>query len=58
MDDEKVGMAHEVKSPQNQPQFSQTTVQNSAKLSGGPEILSKSCQGILFLYITEFLLND
>ena len=25
-DDEEVGMAHEVKSPENQPQFSQTTM--------------------------------
>jgi len=52
-DDEGVGMAHKIKPPKNQPQFSQTMMGqywldklNPNKLSDQPEILSKSCYGI------------
>jgi len=44
-DDEGVGVAHEVKSPENQPQFSQMTIGQywlgKTKLSNEPEMLSK-----------------
>jgi len=61
-EDEKVGVAHEEKSPKNQPQFSQTTIGhywwvklNPNKLSDQPKILSKSCHRILKIsYLTEF----
>ena len=49
-DNEEVGVAHEVKLPKIQPQFSQMIMgqywlgQN--KLSGGPEMLSKCCTEI------------
>jgi len=47
-DDQEVGVAHEVKSPENQPQ---TTMGQywlgRTKLSDRPEMLSKSCHGIL-----------
>jgi len=51
-------VAHEVKSPENQPQFSQTTMGSIGKvkispkkLSDQPEMLSKSCHGILIKYL-------
>jgi len=63
-DDKKVGMAHDVKSPKNQLQFSQTTMgqhrlgkTNPKKLSDQSKMLLhvKSCYGILKkLYLTEF----
>ena len=44
-DDEEVGVAHEVKSPENQPQFSQTMIGqvklSPTKLSDQPEMLLK-----------------
>jgi len=47
-DDQEVGVAHAVKSPKNQPQFSQTTMgqywlgeTKPKKLSDRPEMLSK-----------------
>jgi len=50
-DDKEVGMAHKVKSPKNQPKFSQTTIGQywlgKTKLSDQPEMLLKSCHGIL-----------
>jgi len=60
-DDEEVSEAHEVKSPENQPQFSQTMMGqywlgkiSPNKLSGGSEMLSRSCHGILiFFYLME-----
>jgi len=46
-DNQEVGMAHEVKSSKNQPQFFQTTMGQywlgKTKLSDQPELLSKSC---------------
>jgi len=65
-DNEEVGVAHEVKSPKNQPQFSQTTMgqywlgkTKPKKLSGGPKMLSKSCHGILKnFHQWNFLLTD
>jgi len=53
-DDEEVGMAHKVKSSENQPQFSQTTRGTIGqavklgpnKLSDRPKMLLKSCHGI------------
>jgi len=54
-DDQEVGMAHEVKSPENQPQFSQTRMGQywlgPNKLSNQPEMLSKSCHGILIFFL-------
>jgi len=49
-DDEEVGVAHEVKSPKNQPQFSQTTMGQywlgKTKFSDRSEMLLKSCHEI------------
>jgi len=50
-ENKEVGMAHEVKSPKNQPQFSQTTMGqyqlgNPKKLSDQSKMLLKSCHGI------------
>jgi len=58
-DDKEVGVAHEVKSPENQPEFSETTMGqvkvSPNKLSDRSEVLSKSCHGILkIIYLTEF----
>jgi len=58
-DDQEVGVAHEVKSPENQPQFSQMTMGQYwlgiTKLSDQPEMLSKSCYVILKKnYLAEF----
>ena len=47
-DDEEVGMAHEVKTPE---QFSQTMMRQYWLGFGGPEMLSKSCHGILNFFI-------
>jgi len=51
-------MANEVKSPENQPQFPQMTMGlywlGKTTLSGGPEMLSKSCHGIKKQCLTEF----
>jgi len=47
-DDKEVGIAHEVKSSKNQPQFSQMMMGqywlDPNKPSDQPEMLSKSCQ--------------
>jgi len=59
-DNQEVGVAHEVKSPENEPQFSQTTMMGQYwlgpnKLSDQPKMLSKTCHGILKkVYLTEF----
>jgi len=60
---EEVGVALEVKSPKNHPQFSQMTMGQywlgKTKLSDQPEMLSKSCHRILItFYLMEFLLTD
>jgi len=65
-DDQEVGVAHEVKSPDNQPQFYQMMMghywldKTKPKLvSDRPEMLSKSCHGILKNFIQwNFLLTD
>jgi len=58
-DDQEVGMAHEVKSPDNQPQFSHTMMGkvklSPNKLLDQPEILSKSCHWILKKISTDWL---
>jgi len=59
---EEVGMAHKVKSPENQLQFSQTTMGHywlgklsPSKLSGESEMLSKSYHRIFKkFYLMEF----
>jgi len=64
MDDQEVGVAHEVKSPEKQPQFPQKTMGQywlgKTKLSDQPEMLSNSCHRILnFIFIQQnFLLTD
>jgi len=53
-DNQEVGMAHEVESAENQPQFSQMMMGQywlgPNKLSDQPKILSKSCHGILIFF--------
>jgi len=53
-DNQEVGLAHKVKSPENQPQFSQMTMGqywlgklSPNKLLDQPKKLSKNCHGIL-----------
>jgi len=54
-DDQEVGVAHKVESLKNQPQLSQTTMEqywfSKTKLSDQPEILSKNCHGIFKKFI-------
>jgi len=54
-DDQEVGVAHKVKSPENQLQYSQTTMGQyclgKIKLSDQPKMISKSCHGILKKFI-------
>jgi len=53
-DDQEVGMAHKVNSPENQPQFSQMMIGQYwlglNKLPDQPKMLSKSCHGINFFF--------
>jgi len=62
-DNQKVGVTHKVKSPENQPQFSQQMTigqywlgkTKPKKTSDQPKMLSKSCHGILkIFYLMEF----
>ena len=53
-DDQEVGMAHKVKSPENQPQFSQTTMgQYSNQAFRSTRNAFKICLGIL-IFLIEF----
>jgi len=60
-DDEEVDVAHEVKSPENQPQISQMVIgqywlgKTKPQKAFRSTMLPKSCHGILkFIYLMEF----